>query len=199
MLYPKHYVFSLYILGGGFLLSIIFSSVELNPDEKNKFESIYNNYKNALFYQALNIVKNENDAEDILQEAFIKIAKNLKSINDINGKETLSFLIVITKNTAYDFLRKSSKILEIPLYETEDAIDENALNELINNIEYKEIVSVITNIPEPYNGVLYLHYVKDYSVKHIASLINKKSSTIKMQLVRGKRILIKKLSEVLYE
>ena len=181
------------------MLSIIFSSVEMNSDEKNKFETIYNNYKNILFYQALNIIKNENDAEDILQEAFIKIAKNIKSINYTNGKEPLSFLIVITKNTAYDFLRKSSKIIEIPLDETEDAIDEKALSSLVGNIEYKEIVSSIANIPNPYNEVLYLHYVKDYSVKQIASLLNKKTSTIKMQLVRGKRILVDKLSEVLYE
>ena len=59
------------------MLFVVFSTVDLNTYEKNKFEAIYNMYKNVLFYQALNIVKNENDAEDILQEAFIKIAKNI--------------------------------------------------------------------------------------------------------------------------
>ena len=181
-----------------FLLSIILSSVDLNTEEKSKFESIYYRHKNALYHQAMSIVKNEKDAEDVLQEAFIKIAKNIKSISDIKSKETVSFLIVITKNTAYDYIRKSSKIIELPLSETEGALDESALDNLVSNIEYQEIVSTITNIPSPYNEVLYLHFVKDYSIKKTANILDKKTATVKMQLVRGKKILIDKLSEVLY-
>ena len=181
-----------------FLLSIILWAVDLNIDEKNKFEAVYNTHKNALYNQVLSMVKNEKDAEDVLQEAFIKIAKNLKSINDIKSKEAVSVLIVITKNTAYDYIRKSSKIVELPLSETEDAFDGSALDNLVSNIEYQEIVSIITGIPYPYNEVLYLHFVKDYSIKKTADLLDKKTATVKMQLVRGKRILIDKLSKVLY-
>ena len=93
---------------------------------------------------------------------------------------------------------KSSKIIELPLSETEGALDESALDNLVSNIEYQEIVSTITNIPSPYNEVLYLHFVKDYSIKKTANILDKKTATVKMQLVRGKKILIDKLSEVLY-
>lgn len=181
------------------MLSIILLSVDMDTKEKSKFESIYNIHKNTLFHQAQKIVKNENDAEDVLQEAFIKIAKNIKAIDDIKSKETISFLIIITKNTAYDYIKKSSKIIELPLKETESNTDENALENLVGNIEYQEIVSTITNIPSPYNEVLYLHFVKDYSIKKTATLLEKSTATVKMQLVRGKKILIDKLSEVLYE
>ena len=180
------------------MLSIVLSTVDLNTDDKNKFEAIYNIHKNALFYHALKIVRNESDAEDILQEAFIKIAKNINAIGDVKSKETVSFLIVITKNTAFDYIRKASKITELPLSETETYIDESALENLVSSIEYEQIVSVITSIPTPYNEVLYLHYVKDYSIKKTANILDKKTATVKMQLVRGKRILIEKLSEVLY-
>ena len=61
----------------------------MDTEEKNKFESVYNRYKSAMFNKAVSIVKNESDAEDILQEAFIKIAKNIKSIDDIKSKETV--------------------------------------------------------------------------------------------------------------
>ena len=180
------------------MLSIILSSVDIEAEEKIKFESIYYRHKNALYHQAMSIVKNEKDAEDVLQEAFIKIAKNIKSISDIKSKETVSFLLVITKNTAYDYIRKSSKIIELPLTETEVALDDSALSNLVSNIEYQEIVSIITDIPSPYNEVLYLHFVKDYSIKKTANILDKKTATVKMQLVRGKKILIDKLSEVLY-
>lgn len=181
------------------MLSVVLSAVDLNTGDKNKFESIYNIHKNALFYHALKIVKNESDAEDVLQEAFFKIAKNINAIDDVKSKETVSFLIVITKNTAYDYIRKSSKIIELPLSETEKFVDESVLDDLVSSIEYEQIVSVITSIPSPYNEVLFLHYVKDYSIKKTATILDKKPATVKMQIVRGKKILIDKLSEVLYE
>ena len=180
------------------LLSIILSTVDMNTEEKSKFESIYYRHKNALYHQAMSIVKNEKDAEDVLQEAFIKIAKNLKSINDIKSKETVSFLFVITKNTAYDSIRKSSNIIYFFIHVFIGGLDESALENLVSNIEYQEIVSTIINIPSPYNEVLYLHFVKDYSIKKTAILLDKKTATVKTQLVRGKKILIDKLSEVLY-
>ena len=93
---------------------------------------------------------------------------------------------------------KDLKVAILPLNEKESVADDTALENLVGNIEYEEIVKVIENIPSPYNEVLYLHYVKDYSVKKTAALLDKKTATVKMQLVRGKRILIEKLSEVLY-
>lgn len=180
------------------MLAFILSSVEMNADETNKFEAIYNKYKNILYYKVLNIMKNETDTEDVLQEAFIKIAKNIKAVKNIDSKETASFLIVIVKNTAYDYIRKISKKAEFSLDETQMLADEKALDNLVGNIEYQEIVAVISNIPSPYNEVLYLHYVKEYSIKQTADLLDKKIATVKMQLVRGKRMLTEKLSEVLY-
>lgn len=198
MFVTKAYLIFVYKVGGGILLAVILSSVEMNADETNKFEAIYNKYKNILYYKALNIVKKESDAEDVLQEAFIKIAKNIKAVKNIDSKETASFLIVIVKNTAYDYIRKTSKKAEFSLDETQMLADEKALDDLVGNIEYQEIVAVISNIPSPYNEVLYLHYVKEYSIKQTADLLDKKIATVKMQLVRGKRMLTEKLSEVLY-
>lgn len=193
-------LFSFYISGGGVLLSAIILSAALDTAEQTKFEKIYYKYKNTLFHQAMSILKNESDAEDVLQNAFIKIAKNINAVKDVNSKETLSFLIVITRNTAYDHLRKSAKTNELPL-EDIDSIkaSDDHIEDLVNRLEYEKIVSVITAIPSPYNEVLYLHYVKELSAKKIAHFLDRNISTVKMQLVRGKRILIKNLTEVLYE
>jgi DNA-directed RNA polymerase specialized sigma24 family protein len=70
---------------------------------------------------------------------------------------------------------------------------------LVDKLEYQKIVLAITTIPSPYSEVLYLHFVKDFSIKKTASFLERKSTTVKMQLVRGKRILIERLSEVPYE
>ncbi|MBR7132517.1 MAG: RNA polymerase sigma factor [Clostridia bacterium] len=181
------------------MLSVILAAVEMEQAERNKFEALYYEYKSILYYHTFQMVKNEADAEDVLQNAFIKIARNIKAIHDIKSRETLSFLLVITKNAALDFIRKNAKNNGISLDDAEQiAVSEDTAEALVSKLEYEKIVTVIRNIPAPYNEVLYLHYVRDYSIKKTAQLLGRKFETVKVQLVRGKKILAEKLSEVLY-
>jgi RNA polymerase sigma-70 factor (ECF subfamily) len=177
------------------LLTIILSSVDLDEKNQNKFENIYYKYRNVLFGYAVKILSNQADAEDVLQETFIKVAKNIKTIKDINSKETNAYLAVILKNTAYDFLRKKSKYNEVDIDGIKEIPEDDFIESLAGNIQYDRIVDIIKNIPSPYSEVLYLHFVRDFSVKQTAHLLDRKPETVKMQLVRGKRTLIEMLSE----
>lgn len=182
------------------MLSVILMSVDMESTDRNKLEKLYIKYRNTLFSQALYIVKNETEAEDILHNAFIKIAKNIKAVGDIESKETLAFLLVITKNTAYDHIRKAYFKRSVPIKDIEEVPQlDKSIENIATELQYEKLVSVIKSVPSPYNEVLYLHYVREFSVKQTAVLLDRKSSTVKMQLVRGKKILLKELSEVLYE
>ena len=182
------------------MLSTILVSGDIEKADKNKFELLYYRYRDILFNCAINIVKNKTDAEDVLQNAFIKIARNIKCVNDIKSKETMSFLIVITKNCAYDFIRKNNKIKEVSIEDLEELnISDEAIESIVSELQYKKIVEVIKSIPSPYIEVLFLHYVNDYSIKKTANILKRKQATVKMQIVRGKKILIEKLQEAQYE
>lgn len=179
---------------------MILMSVELQDNEKDIFEKVYYKYRNALYNKAYYILKNENDAEDVLQNAFIKIAKNIKGINNIEDKETAAYLLIITKSCAYDFLRKKNKERSISLEEIDEVSQyDSAIEQLAQKAEYENLVNIIRNIPSPYNEVLFLHYVKDFSLRKTAELLSRKQNTVKMQLVRGKKLLLKVLTEVYYE
>ncbi len=179
------------------MLPIILATIELNEQARSKFEKIYYTYNKTLLSYALRLMKNQADAEDVLHEAFIKVAKNLNKIDAVNNRETLGFLTVILRNTAYDFLRKGSKIQEVSLCDTEEIVDiDSNINRLTDDLGYSDIVKAIKNIPSPYTEVLYLHYVRDLSVKETARLLERKAETVKIQLVRGKKILLNSLAEV---
>lgn len=180
------------------MLFCILNTVPLESDEQEKFEKIYYKYRNTLFSCAFSIVLNRHDAEDVLHTAFVKIAQNIKKIEDINSKQTASFLIIITKNTALDFLRTDHKNAQESISE-DVAYSQDLLEQLLSCLEYQKIVTVIKELKPPYNEVLYLHFVNDLSIRQTAKLLNRKEKTVKMQLVRGKKILVSKLSEVLYE
>ena len=181
------------------MLAVVFSTVDMTGEHKDKLETLYCKYRRLLFTVIRRIVSTDSDSEDILQNTFIKIAKNIKKIDDVESRETVAFLTVIAKNTAYDFLRRQALIEEVPFEETDVIIaDDKAFSELLSNLEYEKIVNCIKSITSPYMEVLYLHFVRDLSAKQIAHILERKPATVKMQLVRGKKLLVKRLSEVLY-
>ena len=57
-----------------------------NEDDKIKFEDIYNKYKKMMFWIAILILKDERDIEEVVQDSFIKIIRNLDKIEKINSK-----------------------------------------------------------------------------------------------------------------
>lgn len=161
--------------------------------EKGKFEVIYYRYRDMLYMCALGIVKNSADAEDVLHDAFIKIAKNIKQIDDINSKSTAAYLAVITKNTAYDRLRRLKRLNETPIDDCFLAADDTLIEEIAEKTEYEKLLAAVKSVPPPYNEVLFLHYVNEMPVKKTAALLGRKVSTVKMQLVRGKKLLLQTL------
>ncbi len=90
---------------------LMFYTLDMNDNEKRKFEEIYYLYRNLLFGIAKNIVNNTQDAEDVLQNVFLKVSQNMCCIEDVHSTKTKSFLIVITKNSAFDMNRKKKKVI----------------------------------------------------------------------------------------
>ena len=68
-----------------------------DEDDGEKFEIIYNEYRKRMVSTAYSILRNHEDAEDAVHEAFIRIAKNMKAIDDPKSKKTLAYVITATK------------------------------------------------------------------------------------------------------
>ena len=156
-------------------------------------ERLYNTAKAAVYSYSLSVLRNVQDAEDVLHDAFIKTAKSIKQIDDIGSRRTAAYLTVITKNTAYDRLRRLKRLNETPIDTCELAADDALIEELAEKTEYKDLIAAIKSVPTPYNEVLFLHYVNELPVKKTAALLERKVSTVKMQLVRGKKLLLQAL------
>ena len=67
------------------------------------------------------------------------------------------------------------------------------LTVITKNTAYDRLIAAIKSVPTPYNEVLFLHYVNELPVKKTAALLERKVSTVKMQLVRGKKLLLQAL------
>ncbi|MCX7911194.1 MAG: sigma-70 family RNA polymerase sigma factor [Endomicrobia bacterium] len=149
------------------------------------FEKVIIKYKDYIYNLGLTILNNHTDAEDLTQETFIKLYKNLNKFRF--GANLKTFIYRIAINTAKDMLRKKrhnpTSIEEIhPIF--------NTSNDKLNT---QFIITQIKSLPEKYSTVLILRYIEQLSYEEIAEVLKKPVGTIKTLIFRAKIFLNQKI------
>ncbi len=155
---------------------------------KAQFE-IYKLYYKAMYNSCLRIVNDTQEAEDVMQEAFLSA---FDKINSYKGEVSFgAWLKRIVVNRALDFLKKN-KIDSLPLDEkinklsAEEETPENV--EIENNVV--EIKKAIEQLPSGYRIVLSLYLIEAYDHEEIGEILNISASTSRSQYNRAKKKLI---------
>lgn len=102
------------------MLSLYLSLLD-TEEEKSKLEKLYYEYRELMKYIALGILNDEYTAEDAVHNAFIKLTRHLKGIEEIKNHKTKSFIVIIIKSVSLDMLKKEkkNKPAEMHLYDNE--------------------------------------------------------------------------------
>ena len=143
---------------------IIYLQMLETPEEKSKFEQLYLEYKGLMFHVAYEILHNEQDAEDAVHQAFVKIAENIKKIDDPICPKTHSYVVTIVENKAIDQYRKQLKHQTVELID--DIQGTNAHYEGDN-----DLTKCILKLPARYREMILLRYHHGYSVREIAGMM----------------------------
>ena len=136
--------------------------------------------------------------DDIVQEVFIKVWKNLKNFNK-DKSQFKTWLFTIARNTITDYLRKKKSIpfssLEDGEWTEEDIEDESILpDEVLNKLQDKEILlKIIDELNDNYKLVLTLYYQEDMTFKEIGEVLGKSLNTVKSYHHRALIVLHQKL------
>ena len=144
---------------------LIYLQMIETPEEKSKFEQIYLQYKGLMFHVAFQILHNEQDAEDAVHQAFVKIAENIRKIDQPVCPKTHGYVVTIVENKAIDQYRKQHKH---PSAE---------LNEKIQGIEpdfegVTDLAKCILKLPPRYREMILLRYHYGYTVREIARMMD---------------------------
>lgn len=143
-----------------------------------------------MFNTAWRITGNEDDAEDVLQEAFINAFKNL---DNYRGDATFgSWLKRITINKAINAVKKRRFEL-MPENEEFDVPEKDEEEVYMPELSVGKVKDAIQNLPDGYRSVLSLYLLEGYDHQEIAGILGITESTSKSQLNRSK----KKLKELL--
>ena len=87
---------------------LIYLQVIETEEDKNKFEDIYQKYRGLMYYVAYKRLHHEQDAEDAVHHAFMKIAENITAIDPVSPK-TKQFVVTIVDNRVTDMLRMNGR------------------------------------------------------------------------------------------
>lgn len=88
---------------------LIYLAAISSDEDKSKFELIYRQYRNLMYYAANQILHNSSDAEDVVHQAFLKIVEILDTISEIKSHKTRSLIVTITERKAIDLYRSKSR------------------------------------------------------------------------------------------
>lgn len=154
-------------------------------DLEKEFEAKYNDYGKMLFRIAFLYVGNSADAEDILQDVFIKYLSGRYSFKDSNHEK--AWFIRVTQNKALDFLKRKGR-KNISLNDIENFTYEKSTDSA-------DILKEILALPEKYKSSVILYYYNDCSVEEISKILKISKSAVKMRLKRSREILKTELED----
>ena len=142
-----------------------------------KLEQAYEKYADMLYRLALSHLKNPHDAEDTVQDVFIKYINHFSILKDEEHER--AWLIRTTVNRCYDLLKYNSKRNHMALDEiNEIAAEEKEL--------HTEIFQILEKLPAKNKTVIILHYLEGFSIEEIARMLHLSTSAVKMRLSRGR-------------
>lgn len=148
-------------------------------DLEKEFETKYNDYGKMLFRIAYLYVGNSADAEDILQEVFMKYLSSKYHFN--NSEHEKAWFIRVTQNNSLNFLkRKGRKNISL------DDISEFTYEK---SNDSTDVLEKVIALPEKYKSTVILYYYDDYSVDQISEILKISKSAVKMRLKRSREIL----------
>jgi RNA polymerase sigma-70 factor (ECF subfamily) len=162
--------------------------LKLSLEDPRYFSMIVDKYQDAFFRAAVRVVKQKEEAEDIVQEAFTKIYMNAPKFQKQEGASFKSWGYKIVLNTAFTHYQKAKRHMENGV-----EFDDPLHMEQVLSIEAertpiaKEIVmEAIKELPDDLRGILTMHYLEDLSYKQIAEKNNLTIPAIKMKLFRAR-------------
>lgn len=163
---------------------------DCKANKSSAYEYLYKKYYRILYGIALRYSRTTFEAEDILQESFIKIFKNIQSFNMQGSFE--GWIKRIVQNTAINHYRANIKFsLNSDITDGEYELNDGSFDSLFEAIETKEIIKLLNKMPEGYRLIINLYCIDGYSHKEIAEILNINIGTSKSQLFKAKDYLKK--------
>ena len=165
--------------------------IEYRKGSEEAFDLLLHRYLKLLYGFVYQFVRNQHDAEEIVQESFLKAWKHLKRFD--TTKRFKPWLFRIAKNTSFDYLKKKKTT---PFSDLEYDEEESFLDSIVDSTSradqaflHRESVAKLEKafgfLSPPHRTVLFLHYKNEYTFREIADSLGEPLDTVKSRYRRA--------------
>ena len=154
--------------------------------EKSIFLSAVEQYQNTVYRIGLHWFGNPQDAEDLVQETFLRLYRQEKAFE--NPEHLRLWLMRVAVNLCKDTLKSPWRKRRVSL----EVVGEQPV---FDRPEQGELYREVMALPEQYRTVLNLYYYEELSTKEIAQLLHLRQTTVTTRLSRGRQLLKQRLGE----
>ena len=174
------------------MLAIYLSMLE-SKEDKDSFEKLYKEYVKLMYKVAFDILNNQEDAEDAVSEAFMRISKNFQIVHKFICPKTANQFVIIIRNISIDMYRKNKQLSENIYFD--DEISDSYFDEFEqNNLKHS-----IERLNDTDKDILYFHYIYGYELNEISKLLGISKTAVYKRLQRAKQNLKQILEEDKYD
>ncbi|MBI3134683.1 MAG: RNA polymerase sigma factor [Bacteroidetes bacterium] len=160
--------------------------------DKAAFDWIYTNYAKGMYAICLRYTKNQDEAADILQEAFIKVYEKRSLFNPVYEIGPWVKRIVINQAINHFRSNKRFELVEDDSYFEEP--EETLEIEDLNNVR-EALVTILQELPEGYRTVFNMYVIDNLTHQEIAEYLGVSVNTSKTQLLKARKLIRQKLEE----
>ena len=166
----------------------------LRSGSRDGFNYLYKNYSAVLYGTILKIVHDEETAQDVMQEAFVKIWNNIGQYDAGKGR-IYTWMLNISRNAAIDKLRSKGEIMKGKIQKGEDVV-----NSIANTQKAEQqtdtigLRSMVASLRPEYHSIVDLAYYKGYTLDEISKTLDVPLGTVKTRMRAAMKQLREKFS-----
>ena len=160
----------------------------LRQKSQQGFCQLYDSYAPALYGIICNIVKDTAAAEDVLQEAFVKVWKNIEHYRQEKGT-LFTWLLNITRYTAIDYLRSRQHKQKLQNQNLNDSEYIEARAYVQPNVENSGLRGLVAKLEPKYREIIDLVYFLGHTQDEVSKMLNIPLGTVKTRARTGLQIL----------
>ncbi|KJD33241.1 RNA polymerase sigma70 factor [Tamlana sedimentorum] len=157
----------------------LLKQLQSSTSKDDAFKELLNLYKERLYWHIRNIVKSHDDTDDVLQNTFIKVYKNIDKFK--GDSKIYSWMYRIATNESLTFLNQKAKRLQI----TSEEVQELAINNLTSDVYFEgdaiqlKLQKAIATLPEKQQLVFNMKYFQDLKYSEMSDILETSEGALK--------------------
>ena len=167
----------------------------MKSNKENIFTKLYHEHSSYMYAVCLRYTKNSDDAEDVMQDGFLKIYHALDTFKGDASIKTWMRRIMV--NTAINHYRLKQKLDVKPIDHSVSEVQNFNDNNAISKMSTDELLEVIQELPDGYRMVFNLYSIEGYKHKEIAEMLDISEGTSKSQCAKARNMIQKLISKKL--